>query len=84
MNLETVTLGDNLEYVIMDTLEINGIKYLYLENVKYLQEEKDKPEIVIRKLDATEEMILGLDNEEEYLKALESYVSKNHENIDSD
>ena len=84
MNLETVTLEDNLEYVIMDTLEINGIKYLYLENVKYIQEEKDKPEIVIRKLDATEEMILGLDNEEEYLKALESYVSKNHENIDSD
>ncbi len=84
MNLETVTLEDNLEYVIMDTLEINGIKYLYLENVKYLQEEKDKPEIVIRKLDATEEMILGLDSEEEYLKALESYVSKNHENIDSD
>lgn len=75
--LEVVKLEDKLEYAIMDTIEIKGIKYVYLSLVEELkQTEKKLPTIVIRKLDEKEKNILGLDTEEEYKMALETFVSK--------
>ncbi len=82
MNItEVVILEDNQEYGIVDTIEINNTKYIYLYEMRYLNENK-KPEIVIRKLDKTEENIVGLDSQEEYIDALEKFVKKHGENID--
>ena len=77
--IEVVTLEDNQEYGIMDTLEIDGIPYLFLQEMPF----KEECEVVIRKKDPNSDIILGLDSEEEYLKTLEAYVKKSEENIDS-
>lgn len=77
--IEVVTLEDKQEYGIMDTLEIEGIQYIYLQAIPFVE----NPEVVIRKLDEKNKIILGLDSREEYLHALEKYIEKSKENIDS-
>lgn len=72
--VETVILEDKQEYIVVDTIEINNIKYLYLGTQKDLEAKSVMP--VIRKLDQLEENIIGLETEEEYKKALKAYVEK--------
>lgn len=72
MELETVILEDNKQYAILDTIQIKGVKYIYLSCI----EETEKPQVCIRKLSNNEEEILGLENEEEYNIALEAYTDK--------
>lgn len=75
--VETIILEDKLEYAIMDTILVNDTKYMYLGLVSELAEESKKhSKIVIRKLDKKEKNIIGLDNEEEYKMALETFVNK--------
>lgn len=70
IEVETVVLEDNKEYAIMDTIPIDGIKYLYLAQI-------EKPEdLCIRKLSIDEKDILGLENEEEFKMALHAYATK--------
>lgn len=75
--MKSVVLEDKLEYIIIDTIEIDNIKYLFLEDKN--EKEASKPNVVIRKLDSKEKNILGLENEEEYNKALQSFIDK-HQN----
>ncbi len=70
LEVETVFLEDNKEYAIIDTISIDGIKYIYLSEVENDQE------FCIRKLSLDELDILGLDSEEEYNKALKAYAQK--------
>lgn len=75
--VEVVKLEDQQEYVIMETIEIKGINYVYLSLEEELKQvEKKLPTIVIRKLDEKGKNILGLDTEEEYKMALEAFMSK--------
>ncbi len=64
VELKVITLEDNQDYAIID--EIEG--YLYLANVN------DQNDICIRK-DIGEE-IIGLENEEEFYKALNLFNLK--------
>lgn len=70
--MEAVTLEDNKEYVILDTIEIDGIKYLYLAHLS----DPEKRTACIRKLVDNNINIAGLDTEEEYNKALNAYIEK--------
>ncbi len=72
MKLETVVLEDNQQYAILDTIQIKGVKYIYLNCI----EDTEKPQVCIRKLSDNEEEILGLENEEEYNIALKTYTDK--------
>lgn len=74
--MKSVVLEDKLEYVIIDTIEIDNVKYLFLENIN--EKDASNPNVVIRKLDSKEKNILGLENEEEYNKALQSFIDKHH------
>ncbi len=77
MEMDTVLLEDQFEYVVVDTLEINNTKYLFLGLKEELENQHlSLPTITIRKLDQTEENILGLDSEEEYKMALQAFVEK--------
>lgn len=65
---ETIVLEDNIEYIITDTIN----NYLYLNNIN------DPKDFCIRKriIEDNESYICGLDNEEEYDKALELFINK--------
>lgn len=64
MEINKVTLEDNLEYNIIATIKIGDVKYLYLSGCG------DTNNTCIRKLNKNETEILGLENEMEYQKAL--------------
>lgn len=70
--MEVVTLEDNKDYVILDTIEIDGIKYVYL----VLATNEEQKSVCVRKLVDNEENLAGLDSEEEYKKALDAYILK--------
>lgn len=70
--MEVVTLEDNRDYIVLDTINIDGIKYIYMV---LATSEKEKS-VCIRKLVDNEENIAGLDTEEEYKKALDAYIEK--------
>lgn len=75
--VEVVLLEDKQEYAIVDTISIDDTKYIYLGLAKEMENEKmENPEIIIRKYDKKEKYILRLDTEEEYNKALETFVNK--------
>lgn len=70
VEVEVVPLENGKKYMILDTIEIDGIKYIYLSQIENDQE------FCIRKLSLDELDILGLDSEEEYNKALKAYAEK--------
>ena len=70
--MEVVTLEDNKEYIILDTIEIEGIKYLYLAHLT----DPEKKTACIRKLVDNDTNIAGLDSEFEYERALNMYIKK--------
>ncbi len=75
-NLKYIKLEDGNDYVIMDEIENNGITYVYLSNID------DEKDFCIRKLDNTNldiEMLVGLDSDIEFDKALLIYTKK-HKN----
>ena len=68
MEKESIFLEDGIEYIITDTIN----NYLYLNNINDLNDFCIKKEIIKN----SEEYIVGLDNEEEYYKALELFEKK--------
>ncbi len=73
MEVDTVTLEDNKKYAILDTILIQGVKYIYLSCI---EEEETGTGMCIRKLINHEEDIAGLDTEEEFKKALQVFAEK--------
>lgn len=70
--MDIVTLEDNKDYIILDTLEVEGIKYVYLVE----STEAENKKVCIRKIVDNGENLAGLDNEVEYKKALNAYTEK--------
>ena len=65
---------NNIEYIILDEIETNNTRYIYLS-------ESENPEnFMIRKLRIIDnnECIVNLDNEEEFDDALAAFYKKNH------
>lgn len=71
--LDTIKLEDGLIYVIVETIEIDNNKYVYLTNIE------DEKDFCIRKIiiENNEEILIGLDSEEEFNKAL-SYLQEKY------
>ena len=70
--MEAVRLEDNRDYLILDTIKINGIDYVYLSLVTKTEERR----VCIRKVVDYGENLVGLDSEVEYKTALNTYVNK--------
>ena len=68
MEKETIFLEDGIEYIITD--KINN--YIYLSNINDLKDFCIRKEIIKN----DEEYIVGLENEEEYYKALALFEKK--------
>lgn len=70
--MEVVTLEDNQEYIVLDKIVINNIKYIYL----VLSTDESKKNVCIRKIVDQGANLAGLDSQEEYQKALQAFTSK--------
>ena len=72
MEVNVITLEDNLNYIITDTLENNNGKYLLLAN------EKDNEDIKFRKVIEKEgkEFLVKLDNDEEFDEVMFTFLNK--------
>lgn len=64
--LDTIKLEDGLTYAIVETIEKDDNKYVYLANIN------DEKDFCIRKiiLENNEEILIGLENDDEFKKAL--------------
>lgn len=59
---------DNIEYLVLDKLELDGETYLFLSN------SKDPEDIMFRKYDKNDlDYIIPLDNEEEVIKVATAF-----------
>lgn len=72
-DMDVVTLEDGNEYVILDEIDIDGVKYVYLTT------DEDEPKFKVRKVQMAGniEMYVGLDSDSEFDKAM-LYFTKNH------
>ncbi len=72
---DSVTLEDGEEYIILDEIDIDGDRYVYLSN------ENDNHRFKVRKAKKVGniEMFVGLDSDDEFDKAM-LYFSKKHKN----
>ncbi len=72
--VDAVTLEDGLKYIVTDEIEINNNKYVYLT------EENNIEKIGIRKVRVQDgkEVLVGLDNENEFRMALTAFGKKNN------
>jgi len=74
---EFVTLEDGISYMIVDEIEVDKVNYVYLA-------EEDKPESFrIRKIEKAGniEMLVGLDSDTEFDKAMLAFVKRHKEDI---
>lgn len=71
--LDAVKL-EGREFVIVDEIIINNIKYVHLANAD------DAEDFCIRKIEIrdNEEILTPLDSDEEFDLALEEFIQKNH------
>lgn len=77
MDVEFITLEDGLEYAILDEIVIDDIKYVYLSA------EEDDMKFRIRKMKTAGniEMLVGLDSDDEFDKALLYYTKKHKDEM---
>lgn len=70
--VDVITLNDG-DYIITDEIDINNVKYYYLTK------EDDIAKFCIRKINIinNEEYLVSLDSQEEFDKALLSFIEKN-------
>jgi len=70
---DVITLEDGIEYAIIEEIEANNNKYVYLSNVN------DSEDFCIRKviIEGNEEVLIGLEDEDEFDLALMLFA-KNH------
>lgn len=75
-DINVVTLEDGIEYAIIDEIELEDKKYLYLSNIN------NDSDICIRKVVTIgdEEFIIGLSDENEFELALTTFT-KNHKDL---
>ena len=71
---DVVTLEDGKEYFILDEIDIDGTKYVYLSA------DDDEQKFKVRKVQMAGniEMYVGLDSDQEFDKAM-LYFAKNHQ-----
>ncbi|MBE6140917.1 MAG: hypothetical protein E7172_05245 [Firmicutes bacterium] len=76
--VQTISFDDK-EYMITDEIIIDNIKYTYLTNIHNLKE------FIIKKIKIinNEETITNLNNEEEFLKALDVFKEKHKHQFQS-
>ena len=67
---EVIVLEDEKEFVVIDKIKTNNKIYLMLTNVD------DSNDIAVRIEDVEQDMIFGLDSEEELLQVLTLYAKK--------
>lgn len=74
VEVKKVILDSGVEYIIVDEIEIENKKYVYLAN------ENDEKDFCIRKsiIENNEEFFVGLDSKEEFEKALIIFTKKNN------
>lgn len=77
--INVVTLEDGIEYAIIDEIESNSTKYLYLSNVE------DSDDFCIRKLALkdNEQVLIGLDDDAEFDLALMLFAKNHKEDIET-
>ncbi|MEG0977293.1 MAG: hypothetical protein RSE41_10310 [Clostridia bacterium] len=76
--VEYITLEDGIDYIILDEIIVNNIKYVYLVN------ENDDLDFVIRKvkIENNEEYLVGLDTDEEFDNVLKEYIEKHKNDLE--
>lgn len=77
MNIKCVKLEDGIEYMILDEIDSDVNTYVYLTNID------DEEDFCIRKVDnkRNSELLVGLDSNEEFDKALLLFTKKHHSKI---
>lgn len=68
MEKELVTLENGKVYAIMDEIQKDSIKYLYLVNIE------DTKDYAIRKEEG--DLLVGLEDEKEFRKAMDLFLQK--------
>ncbi len=73
MQVKVIKLEDGLDYFVLDEIEKDNVTYVYLANVL------DETDFCIRKvnMNVNEYLLVGLDNEKEFDRALEIFTDKN-------
>lgn len=74
VDVEKVTLDDGNTYIIVEQINIDNIKYVYLTN------ENNEKDFCIRKsiIENGEEFLVGLDSVDEFQKVLLCFLKKNN------
>ena len=69
-NVEIITLEDNNDYIVTKEIIIDNVKYVYLTK------SDDVASFCIRKINIIngEEFLVGLNDKDEFLKALKSFT----------
>ena len=72
MILDFITLENNIDYAVVDTLMINDNKYLFLAK------ENDKTDVTIRKVIVKDnkEYITKLDSDDEFANVMDGFIKK--------
>lgn len=71
-NVEIITLEDNNDYIVTKEIIIDNVKYVYLTK------SDDVASFCIRKINIIndEEFLVGLNDKDEFLKALKSFTEE--------
>lgn len=74
--VEVITLEDGNTYMVVDEINVNGVRYVYLSN------EEDVASFAVRKINIinNEEYLVSLSDKEEFNKALQYFLDKNNNN----
>lgn len=77
MNIKCVKLEDDIEYMILDEIDSDSNTYVYLTNVN------DVDDFCIRKVDNSKnsELLVGLDSNNEFDKALLLFTQKHQDKM---
>lgn len=77
MNIKCVKLEDGIEYMILDEIDSDVNTYVYLTNIE------DEEDFCIRKVDNSRnsQLLVGLDNDEEFDKALLLFTKKHQDKL---
>ncbi len=76
-NINCITLEDGLTYAVVDEIKINNITYVYLSNIN------NSEDFCIRKIiiENNKEYLQGLNNKEEFEKAILTFSQKYKEEL---
>ena len=71
--IKGIKLEDGITYMVLDEIDNRDVTYVYLSNIE------DEEDFCIRKVDNSKnsELLVGLDSDEEFDKALVLYTKKN-------